>query len=144
MASEVRLLRGSCSSFGDFFFFCRGEGSGEGGGGAAGGRVQREPAPQMHSSRGADILDAQHSIYSKLICCYVRFSKFRLYHACFLNAQHSFAGRKFEHALKHGPRNGLFVVTLGWFVDCVRRNSKTISTSSSSVLVSYLSSAPLD
>ena len=45
--------------------------------------------------------------------------------ASFLNAQHSFAGRKFEHALKHGPRNGLFVVTLGWFVDCVRRNSKT-------------------
>ncbi|VAI32483.1 unnamed protein product [Triticum turgidum subsp. durum] len=37
---------------------------------------------------------------------------------------HSFAGRKFEHALKHGPRNGLFVVTLGWFVDCVRRNMR--------------------
>ncbi|KAL6846208.1 hypothetical protein ACP4OV_023656 [Aristida adscensionis] len=38
--------------------------------------------------------------------------------------QHSFAGRKFEHALKHGPRNGLFVVTLGWFVDCVRRSMR--------------------
>ncbi|OEL32950.1 hypothetical protein BAE44_0006031 [Dichanthelium oligosanthes] len=38
--------------------------------------------------------------------------------------RHSFAGRKFEHALKHGPRNGLFVVTLGWFVDCVRRNMR--------------------
>ncbi|KAJ1289832.1 hypothetical protein BS78_02G195000 [Paspalum vaginatum] len=36
----------------------------------------------------------------------------------------SFSGRKFEHALKHGPRNGLFVVTLGWFVDCVRRNMR--------------------
>lgn len=36
----------------------------------------------------------------------------------------SFAGRKFEHALKHGPRNGLFVVTLCWFVDCVRRNMR--------------------
>ncbi|KAM0848919.1 hypothetical protein ACQ4PT_054066 [Festuca glaucescens] len=36
----------------------------------------------------------------------------------------SFAGRKFEHALKHGPTNGLFVVTLGWFVDCVRRNMR--------------------
>ncbi|KAM0870341.1 hypothetical protein ACQ4PT_040072 [Festuca glaucescens] len=45
-------------------------------------------------------------------------------HACFLNAQHSFAGRKFEHALKHGPTNGLFVVTLGWFIDCVRRNMR--------------------
>ncbi|XP_020693043.1 uncharacterized protein LOC110107195 isoform X3 [Dendrobium catenatum] len=34
----------------------------------------------------------------------------------------SFAGRKFEHALKHGQRSGLFVVTLGWFVDSVRKN----------------------
>eukprot|EP00268_Persea_americana_P044627 TRINITY_DN4510_c1_g1_i19.p1 TRINITY_DN4510_c1_g1~~TRINITY_DN4510_c1_g1_i19.p1 ORF type:complete len:137 (-),score=17.16 TRINITY_DN4510_c1_g1_i19:154-564(-) len=36
----------------------------------------------------------------------------------------SFGGRKFEHALKHGPRNGLFIVTLGWFVDSVRRNGE--------------------
>ncbi|KAG8056882.1 hypothetical protein GUJ93_ZPchr0002g25958 [Zizania palustris] len=43
---------------------------------------------------------------------------------CFLNTQHSFTGRKFEHALKHGPRNGLFVVTFGWFVDCLRRNMR--------------------
>ncbi|KAL6656076.1 hypothetical protein ACP70R_006902 [Stipagrostis hirtigluma subsp. patula] len=41
-----------------------------------------------------------------------------------LRAMHSFTGRKFEHALKHGPKNGLFVVTLGWFVDCVRRNMR--------------------
>eukprot|EP00262_Sarcandra_glabra_P022403 TRINITY_DN9905_c0_g1_i1.p1 TRINITY_DN9905_c0_g1~~TRINITY_DN9905_c0_g1_i1.p1 ORF type:complete len:489 (-),score=62.67 TRINITY_DN9905_c0_g1_i1:370-1806(-) len=34
----------------------------------------------------------------------------------------SFGGRKFEHALKHGPKNGLFVVTFGWFVDSVRKN----------------------
>ncbi|XP_072980616.1 uncharacterized protein [Typha angustifolia] len=34
----------------------------------------------------------------------------------------SFGGRKYEHALKHGPRSGLLVVTLGWFVDSVRRN----------------------
>lgn len=34
----------------------------------------------------------------------------------------SFCGRKLEHALKHGLRNGLFVVILGWFVDSVRRN----------------------
>ncbi|KAH9804968.1 brct domain-containing DNA repair protein-related [Citrus sinensis] len=33
-----------------------------------------------------------------------------------------FGGRKFEHALKHGSRNGLYIVTLGWFVDSVRRN----------------------
>ncbi|RDX87626.1 DNA topoisomerase 2-binding protein 1, partial [Mucuna pruriens] len=34
----------------------------------------------------------------------------------------SFGGRKFDHALKHGAKNGLFVVTLGWFVDSVRKN----------------------
>ncbi|CAN1786724.1 hypothetical protein LINPERHAP1_LOCUS17346 [Linum perenne] len=33
-----------------------------------------------------------------------------------------FGGRKFEHALKHGSKSGLFVVALGWFVDSVRRN----------------------
>uniref|UniRef100_A0A0E0M1Q7 BRCT domain-containing protein n=1 Tax=Oryza punctata TaxID=4537 RepID=A0A0E0M1Q7_ORYPU len=37
---------------------------------------------------------------------------------------HSFAGRKFEHAVKHGAKNGLFIVTLGWFVDCVRRSMR--------------------
>ncbi|XP_039066267.1 uncharacterized protein LOC120211868 isoform X2 [Hibiscus syriacus] len=34
----------------------------------------------------------------------------------------SFSGRKFDHALKHGSRNSLFVVTLGWFVDSVKMN----------------------
>ncbi|KAM5565344.1 hypothetical protein ABKV19_019395 [Rosa sericea] len=34
----------------------------------------------------------------------------------------SFGGRKFEHALKHGSRNGLSIVTIGWFVDSVRKN----------------------
>ncbi|CAN4127932.1 unnamed protein product [Withania somnifera] len=34
----------------------------------------------------------------------------------------SFSGRKFEHASKHGLKNGLFVVSLAWFVDSVRRN----------------------
>ncbi|XP_073224540.1 uncharacterized protein [Cicer arietinum] len=34
----------------------------------------------------------------------------------------SFGGHKLEHALKHGAKNGLFVVTLGWFVDSVRKN----------------------
>nr|XP_043631020.1 uncharacterized protein LOC122602393 isoform X2 [Erigeron canadensis] len=34
----------------------------------------------------------------------------------------SSGGRKFEHALKHGATIGLFIVTLGWFVDSVRKN----------------------
>lgn len=42
----------------------------------------------------------------------------------YLNTFYSFGGRKFEHALKHGSRNGLYIVTLGWFVDSVRRNGK--------------------
>ncbi|KAK8513693.1 hypothetical protein V6N13_002421 [Hibiscus sabdariffa] len=39
-----------------------------------------------------------------------------------LNISYSFSGRKFEHALKHGSRNGLFLVKLGWFVDSVKKN----------------------
>ncbi|KAI3468336.1 hypothetical protein Pfo_024999 [Paulownia fortunei] len=40
----------------------------------------------------------------------------------------SFHGRKFEHALKHGPTNGLFLVKIGWFVDSVRRNVRLNET----------------
>lgn len=36
----------------------------------------------------------------------------------------SFGGRKYEHALKHGLSRGLFVVTLAWFVTCVRQNER--------------------
>ena len=43
-----------------------------------------------------------------------------------LNNFYSYGGRKFEHALKHGLRNGLSVVTLGWFVDSVRRKGKIL------------------
>lgn len=34
----------------------------------------------------------------------------------------SFRGPKFDHALKHGLKKGLSIVTLGWFVDSVKRN----------------------
>uniref|UniRef100_A0A7N1A4K9 BRCT domain-containing protein n=2 Tax=Kalanchoe fedtschenkoi TaxID=63787 RepID=A0A7N1A4K9_KALFE len=33
-------------------------------------------------------------------------------------------GRKLEHAMKYGSKNGLSVVTIGWFVDSVRRNAR--------------------
>lgn len=62
-------------------------------------------------------------LFSWVSCCFCLSNSGR--HMLFLSAQHSFAGRKFEHAVKHGAKNGLFVVTLGWFVDCVRRSSKT-------------------
>lgn len=42
----------------------------------------------------------------------------------FLTLVYSFNGRKFEHAMRHGFKNGLYVVTLGWFIDSVRRNCK--------------------
>ena len=42
----------------------------------------------------------------------------------FFNKCYGFGGRKFEHALKHGSRNGLSIVTIGWFVDSVRKNGK--------------------
>ncbi|KAF5208059.1 Brct domain dna repair protein [Thalictrum thalictroides] len=42
--------------------------------------------------------------------------------AWILNHFHSSGGRKLEHALKYGLKNGLSVVTLGWFVDSVRKN----------------------
>ncbi|GLJ11043.1 hypothetical protein SUGI_0141190 [Cryptomeria japonica] len=35
-----------------------------------------------------------------------------------------FGGRKFEHALKHGLKRGLFIVTLAWFVNCVKTNAR--------------------
>ncbi|MQL79982.1 hypothetical protein Taro_012411 [Colocasia esculenta] len=38
--------------------------------------------------------------------------------------EYSFGGRKFEHALKHGLKSGLSVVTLSWFIDSVRRNAR--------------------
>lgn len=52
---------------------------------------------------------------------YILCSLVQCYNEIF-NTKYSFGGRKFEHALKHGAKNGLFVVTLGWFVDSVRKN----------------------
>ncbi|KAL5995133.1 hypothetical protein ACLOJK_025191 [Asimina triloba] len=40
----------------------------------------------------------------------------------FLTLAYSFGGRKFEHAVKHGSKNGLYLVTLSWFIDSVKRN----------------------
>ncbi|XP_024540276.1 uncharacterized protein LOC9634765 [Selaginella moellendorffii] len=36
----------------------------------------------------------------------------------------SFVGRKFEHALKHGVKRGLFVVTLAWFINSAKLNER--------------------
>ncbi|KAJ3677119.1 hypothetical protein LUZ60_002843 [Juncus effusus] len=33
-----------------------------------------------------------------------------------------FGGRKYDHAIKHGVKNGLHVVTLSWFVDSAKNN----------------------
>ncbi|CAA7019648.1 unnamed protein product [Microthlaspi erraticum] len=54
-------------------------------------------------------------------CKYNIYLTTRLHLGC-LTKSYSSCGRKFEHTLKHGARNGLFVVTISWFVDSVRRN----------------------
>ncbi|KAL1532426.1 hypothetical protein AAHA92_32439 [Salvia divinorum] len=40
----------------------------------------------------------------------------------------SFHGRKFEHAMQHGTIKGLLLVTIGWFVDSVKRNVRLNET----------------
>lgn len=55
----------------------------------------------------------------------------------------SLNGHKFEHALKHGFRNGLFLVTLGWFVDSIRRNVR-LSESLYSVKTADENTMPTD
>ncbi|XP_052210023.1 uncharacterized protein LOC127813213 isoform X2 [Diospyros lotus] len=55
----------------------------------------------------------------------------------------SLHGRKFEHALKHGLRNGLFVVTVGWFTDSVRRKAR-LSESLYSIKNIGENSVPMD
>ncbi|XP_074558875.1 uncharacterized protein LOC141814824 isoform X1 [Curcuma longa] len=37
-------------------------------------------------------------------------------------------GRKVDRAMQHGSKSGLFVVTLGWFVDSVKRNTRLSET----------------
>lgn len=36
--------------------------------------------------------------------------------------------RKSDYASKHGAKDGLFIVTLVWFVDSVRKNGKKKNT----------------
>ncbi|WCJ29280.1 BRCT domain-containing DNA repair protein [Euphorbia peplus] len=101
-----------------------------------------DPMSLTTSSIGSDHLSAVRSTapFSALVICVTGLSKEarkqvmeaterlggqyspNLHPQCTHLVVQSFGGRKFEHALKHGSKNGLFVVTLGWFVDSVRRN----------------------
>ncbi|CAN7060628.1 unnamed protein product [Brassica rapa subsp. trilocularis] len=63
-------------------------------------------------------LGGEYSPHLHLQCTHLLIA---FYLGC-LTISYSSCGRKFEHTLKHGARNGLFVVTLGWFVDSVKRN----------------------
>ncbi|MCO5613003.1 hypothetical protein L7F22_067276 [Adiantum nelumboides] len=47
-----------------------------------------------------------------------------LHYRCTHLVVQSFSGRKYEHALKHGLKRGLFVVTLAWFVNCIKQNER--------------------
>ncbi|XP_011622762.2 uncharacterized protein LOC18432547 isoform X1 [Amborella trichopoda] len=92
---------------------------------------------------GTKSLDSSHSgPFSGLVICVTGLSKearkqvmaatdklggeysANLHPQCTHLVVQSFCGRKFEHALKHGIRNGLSVVTLSWFIDSVRQNRR--------------------
>lgn len=47
-----------------------------------------------------------------------------LHYQCTHLVVQSFSGRKYEHALKHGLKRGLFIVTLAWFVNCIKQNER--------------------
>ncbi|KAE8714054.1 hypothetical protein F3Y22_tig00110201pilonHSYRG00150 [Hibiscus syriacus] len=70
-----------------------------------------EPMSSAPISLGSEPLTVRSTgPFSGLVICVTGLSK-----GCF-------SGRKFEHAVKHGSRNGLLLVKLGWFVDSVNRN----------------------
>ncbi|KAI4316450.1 hypothetical protein L6164_024428 [Bauhinia variegata] len=100
-----------------------------------------EPMSPVSSSAGSEPVELQSSApFAGLVICVTGLSKEarkqvmeaterlggqyspNLHPQCTHLVVQSSGGRKFEHALKHGARNGLFVVTLGWFVDSVRKN----------------------
>ncbi|XP_071737075.1 uncharacterized protein [Rutidosis leptorrhynchoides] len=102
--------------------------------------VIMSPAAAATSSSSVTIVhSSSKSPFSGLVICVTGLSKARkqvmeaterlggqysphLHPRCTHLVVQSCGGRKFEHALKHGATNGLFIVTLGWFVDSVRKN----------------------
>ncbi|XP_061965906.1 uncharacterized protein LOC133689850 isoform X2 [Populus nigra] len=102
-----------------------------------------EPMSPVTSSIGSEpVVVRSHGPFAGLVICVTGLSKEarkqvmeaterlggqyspNLHPQCTHLVVQSFGGRKLEHALKHGSKIGLFVVTLGWFVDSVRRNVK--------------------
>uniref|UniRef100_A0A2P2L8B5 BRCT domain-containing protein n=1 Tax=Rhizophora mucronata TaxID=61149 RepID=A0A2P2L8B5_RHIMU len=99
-----------------------------------------EPMSPAASSFGSETVVRSNGPFSSLVICVTGLSKEarkqvmeaterlggqyspNLHPQCTHLVVQSFGRRKFEHALKHGCKNGIFVVTLGWFVDSVKRN----------------------
>ncbi|MBA0852030.1 hypothetical protein Goshw_000259 [Gossypium schwendimanii] len=73
-------------------------------------------SPSPTTSHGSELSTMVRSLgpLSGLVICVTGLSK-----GCI-------SGSKFEHVLKHRSRNGLFVVTIGWFVDSVKSNMYTV------------------
>lgn len=106
------------------------------------GLQSSDPAmsPSTSSSSVSVVRSSSNSPFSGLVICVTGLSKEarkqvmeaterlggqyspHLHPRCTHLVVQSSGGRKFEHALKHGATNGLFIVTLGWFVDSVRKN----------------------
>ncbi|KAI4337205.1 hypothetical protein L6164_015650 [Bauhinia variegata] len=105
-----------------------------------------EPMSPLSSSVGSGSVEVRSSApFAGLVICVTGLSKEarkQVMEATKRLGGH-FGGRKFEHALKHGARNGLFVVTLGWFVDSVRKNVR-LSESLYSVKNYGKNNIPLD
>ncbi|KAL3500348.1 hypothetical protein ACH5RR_039441 [Cinchona calisaya] len=96
-----------------------------------------EPVSPVSIASGVDESGSENrprGPFSGLVICVTGLSKDILLDFSFLVCLmcHSillcFSGRKFEHGLKHGSKLGLSVVTLGWFVDSVRRNVRLSET----------------
>ncbi|OAP02265.1 hypothetical protein AXX17_AT3G37440 [Arabidopsis thaliana] len=74
----------------------------------------RKQVKEATERLGGEYSSLLHSLCTHLFC------------VSFLTQEgvYNYDGRKFEHALKHGRRETLYIVTLGWFVDSVCRNVK--------------------
>ncbi|XWS26497.1 hypothetical protein CRYUN_Cryun26dG0036900 [Craigia yunnanensis] len=81
-------------------------------------RLGGQYSPSLHPQYGYYVYDINNKVsYPLSLYCFYWCNS-----SVNLNISYSISGRKFEHALKHGSKDGLFVVTLGWFVDSVKRN----------------------
>ncbi|KAJ9550650.1 hypothetical protein OSB04_014695 [Centaurea solstitialis] len=84
-------------------------------------RLGGEYSPHLHPRCTHLVVQISFNFLPFLILMLI-LNSFKMYIFFDLTWTYNSGGRKYEHTLKHGASNGLFIVTLGWFVDSVRRN----------------------